>query len=454
METEENLSEESSPNETSILGLSLRWLLYCLFLFTLSYTVIREYNDGWIWKQTPEVRAEEPEPSPTPVTPPQPVAPPPPVTAPPPQVELVLDYEGAEDQLQKELMMAQSTLTLAMEERLKNRLARLEEAQEEQTDQLVDVQTTVNELVGELLQQFDDQGTDWDPGKLIDETRSGLTALQLATNDLDHAALLTKQSFGSLMEMGEVSASIYDERNYDFKTYQVGRNETLTEVVSNAQEKYKMPQANLNLLISIFNEVSTGALRQGNRRMPIRIVLNKELRIPVPKNAGELSADFKLPERLQEQQQVITAAQEEQQKISQYLSQSINSLRTMVERMEAMKVLALLIQQNVDEIESEAFQISGNELTEEQQQAWNSFNQAMRAYEFSNGETEDNGLDQLREATRGLMKAYVSDVTDRPVEENLTQVSDIHWFKEFIQRYDPSPPTVEIDFSDKAIEER
>jgi hypothetical protein len=52
------------------------------------------------------------------------------------------------------------------------------------------------------------------------------------------------------------------------------------------------------------------------------------------------------------------------------------------------------------------------------------------------------------------MKAYVSDVTDRPVEENLTQVSDIHWFKEFIQRYDPSPPTVEIDFSDKAIEER
>lgn len=94
------------------------------------------------------------------------------MTPPPPlQVELVLDYEGAEDQLQKELMLAQSTLTLAMEERLKSRLARLEEAQEEQVDQIVDVQTTVNELMSEVLQQFDDQGAEWDPGRLIDETK-------------------------------------------------------------------------------------------------------------------------------------------------------------------------------------------------------------------------------------------------------------------------------------------
>jgi hypothetical protein len=188
----------------------------------------------------------------------------------------------------------------------------------------------------------------------------------LATNDLDHAALLSEQSLGSLMEMGAISASVYDERNYVSQTDQVGRNETLTEVVRNVQEKYKIPQANLSLLISIFNEVSTGILRQGNRWMPIRIVLNKELRIPVPKNVGELSADFKLPEQLQEQQQVITAAQKEQRKVSQYLSQSITSLRTLVERMEAIKELAFLIQQNVDGLEPEAFQISDNELTEEQ----------------------------------------------------------------------------------------
>ncbi len=68
-------------------------------------------------------------------------------------------------------MLAQSTLTLAMEERLKSRLARLEEAQEEQVDQIVDVQTTVNELMSEVLQQFDDQGAEWDPGRLIDETK-------------------------------------------------------------------------------------------------------------------------------------------------------------------------------------------------------------------------------------------------------------------------------------------
>ena len=37
-----------------------------------------------------------------------------------------------------------------------------------------------------------------------------------------------------------------------------------------------------------------------------------------------------------------------------------------------------------------------------------------------------------------------SDATDRPVEENLTQVTDIHWFKEFIQRYDPGQSTVDI----------
>ena len=186
--------------------------------------------------------------------------------------------------------------------------------------------------------------------------------------------------------------------------------------------------------------------------MPIRIVLNKELRIPVPKNAAELSADFKLPEKLQEQQQVITTAQEEQRKVSQYLSQSISSLRTMVERMEAIKALAILIQQNVDGIDTESFQIPGDELTEEQQQAWTSFNQAMSVYEFSGGEREDGGLDSLREATRGLMEAYVSDVTDSPVEEDLTQVSDIHWFKDFIQRYDPSQPAGEIDSTAKADE--
>ena len=278
METEDNSSEEISPGKSSILGLSLRWLLICLFLFTFGYTVIREYKDGWLWKRNSVVQAqaEEPEPSETPVILPEPPPAPPP---PPAQVELVLNYEGAEDQLQKELMLAQSTLTLAMEARLKNRLARLEEAQEGQAEQIIDVQTTVNELVGEVLQQFDDPGGEWDPGALIDETRSGLTALQLATNDLDHAALLSKQSFGSLMEMGAISASVYDERNYDFKSYQVGRNETFPDIVSNAQEKYKIPQANLSLLINIFNDVSTGTLRQGNRRMPIRIVLNKELLI-------------------------------------------------------------------------------------------------------------------------------------------------------------------------------
>ena len=448
METEETSSEEISPSETSMLGLSLRWLLYGLFLFTFSYTVIREFKDGWIWKRAPEIQTVEAAPEPVET----PVAPEPPATPPPPQVELVLDYESAEDQLQKELMLAQSTLTLAMEERLKNRLASLAEAQEKQVDQIVDVQTTVGQLVGEVLKEFENQGSEWDPGKLIDETRSGLTALQLATNDLDHAALLSEQSFGSLMEMGAISESIYDERNYDFKTYQVGRNETLTEVVRNAQAKYAVPQANLNLLISIFNEVSTGVLRQGNRRMPIRIVLNKELRIPVPKNAGKLAADFKLPEQLQEQQQVITTAQEEQRKVSQYLSQSISSLRTMVERMEAIKTLAVLIQQNVETLEPEAFQISGDEPTEEQQQAWSSFNQAMNAYQFSKDETEDGGLDHLREATRTLMKAYISNDTDQPMEENLTQVSDIHWFKEFIQRYDPGQSAGTIDLFEQEIE--
>lgn len=450
METEENSSEEISPGKSSILGLSLRWLLICLFLFTFGYTVIREYKDGWLWKRNSVVQAqsEEPEPSEAPVMLPETAPPPPPA-----QVELVLNYEGAEDQLQKELMLAQSTLTLAMEARLKNRLARLEEAQEGQAEQIIDVQTTVNELVGELLQQFDDQGGDWDPGALIDETRNGLTALQLATNDLDHAALLSEQSFGSLMEMGAISASVYDERNYDFQTYQVGRNETFPDIVSKAQEKYKTPQANLSLLINIFNDVSTGTLRQGNRRMPIRIVLNKELRIPVPKNAAELSADFKLAEKLQEQQRVITTAQEEQRKVSQYLSQSIGSLRTMVERMEAIKALAILIQQNVDGIDTESFQIPGDEITQEQQQAWTSFNQAMSVYEFSGGEREDVGLDSLREATRGLMEAYVSDVTASPVEEDLTQVSDIHWFKDFIQRYDPSHPAGEINSTANADEE-
>ncbi len=445
METEETSPEEGSSSENSMLSQPLRWFLYCLFLFTFCYTVIREINDSWFWKQTPEVLAEDPEPNEVPEPP---TAPPPP----PAQVELVLNYEGAEDQLQKELMLAQSTLTLAMEERLKNRLANLEEAQLGQAEQIIHVQTTVNELVGDVLQEFNDSNSEWDPGRLIDETRSGLTALQLATNDLDHAALLSEQSFGSLMEMGAVSASIYDERNYDFKTYQVGRNETYTEIVSNAQKKYAIPQANLSVLINIFNDVTTGILRQGNRRMPIRIVLNKELKIPVPKNAAELSADFKLPERLQEQQQVITAAQEEQRKVSQYLSQSISSLRTMVERMEAIKALAILIQQNVNDIDTASFQIPGDELTEEQQQAWTSFNQAMSVYEFSGGEREDGGLDSLREATRGLMEAYVSEVTDSSVDEDLTQVSDIHWFKDFIQRYDPSHPAGEFDSTDKAIE--
>ncbi len=431
METEDHSSEEISPSESSILGLSLRWLLYCLFLFTFFYTVIREYKDGWFWKRSSVVQVEEPEPVEAPEPPPAPAPP-------PPQVELILDYEGAEDQLQKELMLAQSTLTLALEERLKKRLARLEESQVEQADQIIDVQTTVNELVIEVLQELNGQGGGWDPGRLIDETRSGLAALQLATNDLDHAALLSEQSLGSLMEMGEISASIYDERNYDFRTYQVGRNETLPDIVRNAQEQYAIPQANLNLLIPLFNEVSTGILRQGNRRMPKRIVLNKALRIPVPKNAGELSADFKLPEKIQEQQQVITAAQEEQRKVSQYLSQSISSLRTMVDRMEAIKALVLLIKQHVDGMESESFQIPGDELTEEQKQAWSSFNQAMNTYEFSEGETGDGGLNSLREATRALMDAYVSDVTDHPIEEDLMQVSDVHWFKEFIERYDPN----------------
>ena len=437
MEPEDHSSEDNSPTESSILRQLFRWFLYGLFLFTFSYTAVREFKDGWFWKRTPEVQVQADEPEP--VETPEPVEAPAP--APPPaQAELILNYEGAEDQLQKELMLAQSTLTLAMEERLKSRLARLQEAQNEQMDNVVDVQTTVNELVSEVLQQLDDQSGELDPGKLIEDTRSGLTALQLATNDLDHAALLSEQSFSSLMEMGNISASIYDERNYDFRTYQVGRNETLAEVVSSAQEKYNIPQANLSLLIPLFNDVSTGILRQGNRRMPIRIVLNQELRIPVPKNAAQLSADFKLPEQLQEQQQVITTAQEEQRKVSQYLSQSITSLRTMVERMEAIKALALLIQQNVDRIDPESFQFPDHEPTEEQRQAWTAFNQAMNVYEFSGGETEDGGLDQLREATRGLMQAYVSDVTDRPADENLTQVSDIHWFKEFIQHYDPGQP--------------
>ncbi|QXD23321.1 hypothetical protein F7C95_15515 [Opitutia bacterium ISCC 51] len=42
---------------------------------------------------------------------------------------------------------------------------------------------------------------------------------------------------------------------------------------------------------------------------------------------------------------------------------------------------------------------------------------------------------------------------NRPIEENLTQVSDIHWFKEFIELYDPDQPTGEIDLGDKIIEE-
>ena len=401
METENTSSEEHSPSEPSLLSQSFRWFLIFLFLFTFSYTVIREYRDGWLFKRTKDVQADIPEPGPTPELPT------PPPVAPPAEVELVLDYEGAEDQLQKELLLAQSTLTLAMEESLKNRLARLEEAQAAQVGQIVDVQTTVNELVSEVLQEFDDPSGEWDPGKLIDETRSGLTALQLATNDLDHAALLSEQTLGSLMVMGAISESIYDESNYNFETYQVGRNETFPEVVRIAQEKYNISQANLSVLIPLFNDVDTGILRQGNRRMPIRIVLNKELRIPVPKNAGQLAADFKLPEQLQEQQQVITAAQEEQQKVSQYLSQSITSLRTMVERMEAIKKLALLIKQNVDLIDAESFQFPDDEPTEAQRQAWTTFNQAMSVYEFSGGETEDVGLDQLREATRELVQAYV-----------------------------------------------
>lgn len=445
METEETSPEENSPGRTSIVGLLLKWLLICLFLFTFGYTVVREYQDGWFWKRNPIAQTDEPEP----IEAREPV----PTLPPPAQVELVLDYEGAEDQLQKELMLAQSTLTLAMEERLKNRLARLEEEQLGQAENIIEVQTTVNELVGEVLQELDGQSGEWDPGRLIDETRSGLTALQLATNDLDHAALLSEQSIGNLREMGEISASIYDERNYDFQTYKVGRNETLSDIVRNAQEKYSIPQANLNVLISLFNEVSTGILRQGNRRMPKSIVLNNELRIPVPRNAGELASDFKLPEKLKEQQQVISTAQEEQRKISQYLSQSIGSLRTMVERMEAIKALAILIQQNVDQMDTDSIQIPGEPLTEEQQQAWTAFNQAMSTYEFSGGETEESGLAPLREATRALMEVYVSDVTDNPVEENLTQVSDIHWFKDFIQRYDPGKPASKTSLDAAVTEE-
>ncbi len=292
-----------------------------------------------------------------------------------------------------------------------------------------------------------------EPGRLINDIRSGLTALQLASNGLDRATLLSEQTYQSLMEMGQVSGTLYNEQNYNFKIYQVGRDETLLEVIKNVQNAYAIPDANLSFLISIFNDVATGPSRQGNRRASKRVVLNEELRIPVPKHAGELAADLKLPEIVKEQQQVITAAQEEQQLVSGFLSESIGSLRSMVERMEAVKELAVLIQETTSPEVSESFVVPASDLTADQRQAWNSFNQAMNVYEFGGVETESGNLNQLREATRGLMQAYVPNDSDLTGEESLDRVSDIHWFKEFIQRYDPEQSPGDLSSIESTDEE-
>ncbi len=453
MNTQDHTLEAATPKRSSILGKLLLGLLVCLFLCTLTYTVVRESKDAWLWKhltgtpvETPIETSEEIAKAVQPVDEAIEV-----VQI--PEVAVVLNYEGAEDSLKKELLLAQSTLTLAMEDRLKARLTQLQEAYDDQRDRAMDVQTAVNELVGETLQQFNEEENGWEPGRLIDDIRNGLTALQLASNDLDRATQLSEQTYKRLMEMGEVSGTLYNEHNYNFKTYQVGRNETLLEITNNVQNTYAIPDANLSFLISIFNDVTTGPSRQGNRRATKRVVLNEELRIPVPKDAGELAADFKLPEIVKEQQQVITAAQEEQQLVSGYLSESIGSLRSMVERMEAVKELAILIQETTSLAASESFVVPASDLTDEQRQAWNAFNEAMNVFEFGEVETESGNLNQLRDATRGLMQAYVSNDSELPSEESLDRVSDIHWFKEFIQRYDPEQSSLDLSSIESTAEE-
>ena len=125
----------------------------------------------------------------------------------------------------------------------------------------------------------------------------------------------------------------------------------------------------------------------------------------------------------------------------------------MVERMEAVKELAILIQETTSLEASESFVVPASDLTDEQRQAWNVFNEAMNVFEFGGVETESGNLNQLRDATRGLMQAYVSNDSELPSEESLDRVSDIHWFKEFIQRYDPEQSPGELSSIESTAEE-
>ncbi len=161
MNTQDHTLEAATSKKSSILGKLLLGLLVCLFLFTLTYTVVRESKDAWLWKhlagtpmETPIETSEEISEAVQPVE----EAPQMPQIA---EVAVVLNYEGAEDSLMKELLLTQSTLTLAMEDRLNARLTQLQEAYDEQRDRAVDVQTTVNELVGETLQQFNEEENGW-----------------------------------------------------------------------------------------------------------------------------------------------------------------------------------------------------------------------------------------------------------------------------------------------------
>ena len=411
-------------------------LIFFLLLF-VAYFGYREWTDPVIFNFSPaestdeeesvserdlskaELSLPEPEPKPEP--------------APEPELNPEV-IESVRESVEEEFDETYILLARVMERRLESAEQNLGERFGAREDAIQSVNAIIAEAIGGYREAS---------SRSSDEIADIFSLISAMNNEADEVESTLENARAGWSELFEEVSSItslsserLDAGNYDFRTYPVGPSQTLSEVVTDLQQRYDLPASDLTYLLNRFNELDYRLVTPGGRRAPYRVVANETLSVPIPKTAGDLIGERGLPEKLNTQIATIETLTQKNAAIRADLRKQVGKLREVEGSLKAIRALT----GTLEEIDLETVSGTENLISEEVQDPelrapWEAFQEASLAYRnASDSENLRIARESLDAAIRRLLEAYESRYVEDGVESDGDPLED---YLRFIEKFSP-----------------
>ena len=415
-------------------------LAFFLVLFG-AYFVYREWTDPVLLDFRPAEEEEEPDPAtpdPDPETTREEPGGPPETgdekaSSPEPEVSPEV-VESVRESVEQQFDETYLLLARVMERQFESAEQTLGDQFREREDQI----ESVNSLIAEAISGYREESSR--SGEEVSDIFSLISAMENEAGEIETTLESARNGWSELFEEVTAITSLSSERldagNYDFQTYEVGPSQTLSEAVSDLQQRYDLPASDLTYLLNRFNDLEYRLVSPGGRRASYRVLANETLHVPIPKTAGDLIGERGLPEKLTNQIATIETLSRRNEAIRADLGKQVDKLREVEASLEAIRSLTGTLEAIDLETGSGIDEgLADEELTPDLRLAWEDFQQASLAYRNA-GDSESLRIarESLQPAIRRLLEAYESRYLEDGLEPGEDPLED---YLRFIEKFSP-----------------